>query len=156
MRTGDFAFSRQSGAIFLWALAFVFVLALAMGKLLEMLSTRNQRFLEEDLLWTGEQYRLAIKSYYLASPGSVKQLPLTVDDLLEDPRLLTLTRHLRKAYLDPMTQQKFDEIHDASGSLIGVRSRSAAAPFKTMNFPLSYAQFSHATSYQEWEFIFLP
>ncbi|MNZ90452.1 hypothetical protein D3C78_1094150 [compost metagenome] len=132
------------------------IFTLGMGRLLEIQTTRAKRFQEEELLWAGEQYRAAIGKYYEASPGAVRQLPGSIDDLLEDPRLLTLTRHLRAAYPDPVTKKAFEEIHDASGNLIGVRSRSRQRPIKSANFPAHYKGFEHAETYNDWEFIFLP
>ena len=44
------------------------------------------------------QYERALRSYYNASPGSVKTLPANLDDLLADPRHLGVVRHLRKDY----------------------------------------------------------
>jgi hypothetical protein len=156
MRIGDFYPQEQRGTTFLWALTFISILSLGVGKLLTLQSTQLQRMREDELLWAGTQYRKAIKAYYNASPGEARQLPNTIDDLLEDSRLLTLTRHLRSAYLDPMTSNPFEEIHDARGSLIGVRSTSAMIPIKSGNFPMDYAAFSNAKTYHDWEFIFLP
>lgn len=146
----------QEGSAFLWTLILLLVLTLAMGELLELQSTRTRRFLEDELLWAGEQYRNAIKKYYEASPGSARQLPRSVADLLEDPRLLTLTRHLRAPYPDPLTNAPFETIHDAAGNMIGVRSLSEQTPFKSGNFPPRYKHFEQATTYGDWEFIFLP
>ncbi|MDT4823871.1 hypothetical protein FQZ97_571110 [compost metagenome] len=146
----------QEGSAFLWALVLLLVLTLAMGELLELQSTRTQRFLEEELLWAGEQHRNAIKRYYEASPGTVRQLPRSVEDLLEDPRLLALTRHLRAPYPDPVTRDPFEAIHDVAGNLVGVRSTSGQTPLKSGNFPARYRHFEQATTYRDWEFIFLP
>jgi hypothetical protein len=123
---------------------------------LEIQSTRMQREQEDELLWVGEQYRKAIKKYYHASPGALKQFPREVDDLLLDPRLLTMTRHLRKIYIDPVNQQPLIEIRDHAGNLIGMRSSSNRKPIKQANFDPQYAHFANALSYQQWEFIFLP
>lgn len=147
---------KQGGATFLWALLLLFILTVGLGKLLDIQSTRMQREQEDELLWAGEQYRRAIEHYYLASPGELKQLPKKVEHLLLDPRLLTMTRHLREAYADPISQQPFIEVRDHSGHLIGVRSASNRQPLKQANFEPQYAHFTKATSYQQWEFIFLP
>lgn len=147
---------KQEGVTFLWALVLLFVLTLSLGKLLEIQSTRTQRMQEDELLWTGEQYRRAIERYYQAAPGEVKQLPHKLEDLLQDPRLLTLTRHLREAYIDPLTGQPFTEIYDHTGALIGVRSSSSKRPIKTSGFEAPFNHFAQADSYHDWTFIFLP
>lgn len=147
---------KQEGVTFLWALLLLFILTLGLGRLLEVQSTRTQRMQEDELLWAGEQYRRAIERYYLASPGEVKQLPNKLEDLRQDPRLLTLTRHLRGAYPDPLTGQPFAEIRDHTGALIGVRSTSSGRPIKTVGFEARFAHFAQADSYSDWEFVFLP
>lgn len=146
----------QKGAAFVWALVTLFIITLGIGRLLETQSMQNQRLQEDELLWVGEQYRAAIERYYKASPGEVKQMPRSVDDLLIDTRLLTLTRHLRYAYPDPVMKEAFEEIRDSQGFLIGVRSRSMARPIKIANFPARYRHFDGAGTYNNWEFIFLP
>lgn len=147
---------QQRGLTFLWALLLLFAITLGLGKLLEVQSTYHQRFLEDELLWTGEQYRRAIEHYYQASPGTDKKLPEKIEDLLLDPRLLTMTRHLREAYLDPITNQPFSEIRNYQGRLIGVRSTSPYRPIKQAGFSARHAHFSSASSYQQWEFVYLP
>jgi type II secretory pathway pseudopilin PulG len=147
---------KQQGVTFLWALLLLFILTLGLGRLLEVQSTQTQRQQEDELLWAGEQYRQAIERYYQASPGEVKQLPSKLEDLLQDPRLLTLTRHLREAYADPLTGQPFAEIRNHSGALIGVHSTSGRRPHKTAGFEARFAHFAQAESYSDWTFVFLP
>lgn len=156
MSIGSASLKSQQGVTFLWALLLLMILSLGVGRLLEVQTTRAQRAMEAELLWVGEQYRRAIERYYQASPGEVKQLPYKLDDLLQDPRLLTLTRHLRENYVDPVTEEPFVEIHDHRGMLIGVRSTSVRQPLKTGGFAPRYSHFSNATGYHQWEFIFLP
>lgn len=156
MSIGSAPIKSQQGVTFLWALLLLIILSLGVGRLLEVQTTRAQRAVEAELLWVGEQYRRGIERYYQASPGEVKQLPYKLDDLLQDPRLLTLTRHLRESYMDPVTSEPFVEIHDHRGMLIGVRSTSTRQPIKTGGFAPHYAHFSKAMGYHQWEFIFLP
>lgn len=156
MLIGSTSARHQRGAAFIWALLMLVFLTFGLGRYLDVLSTREQRALEADLLWKGEQYRRAIEAYYQASPGEEKQFPNTIDDLLVDPRLLTYTRHLRQAYPDPLTGEPFAEVHDSAGRLIGIRSTSTGKPIKIAGFPAQYAHFSNSTSYEQWEFIFLP
>jgi type II secretory pathway pseudopilin PulG len=59
-----------------------------------------QREKEEELLFRGDQYRLAIERYYSAVPGRV-QYPASIDDLLKDVRIPTGKRYLRRKYKDP-------------------------------------------------------
>lgn len=155
MRTGSGRLQQQ-GAVLLWALILLLVLTVGLGRLLDVQATRAQREAEAALLWTGEQYRQAIASYYHRSPGTVKQLPRRVEDLLTDPRYLTLTRHLRRPYLDPQTGQAFAEIRNSEGLLVGVRSTSLKQPLKTEGFPVPLAHFARARTYNDWSFVFVP
>ena len=38
----------------------------------------------------------------------------------------------------------------------GVKSSSAKTPFRQSGFPEEYASFEGATSYDKWEFVFVP
>ena len=74
----------------------------AVTQFAETAATARQREREAELLWVGQQYRQAIESYYRASPGLNKHLPVSFDELLRDPRFPQPVRHLRRLYPDPM------------------------------------------------------
>jgi type II secretory pathway pseudopilin PulG len=122
----------------------------------EVWSTTRKRQREADLLWTGEQYRKAIESYWKTTPGPRKILPSTIDQLLDDNRFPNPVHHLRKAYTDPMTDGQDFELIKRNNALVGVKSTSAEAPLKVANFPLRYLAFQGATDYTQWEFVFTP
>ena len=69
-------------------------------------STDVKRAREVELLFIGDQYRQAIRSYYELEPNQPR-LPQSIDDLLEDHRRPTIVRHLRRAYRDPFTGEAF-------------------------------------------------
>jgi len=118
-------------------------------------------------LFVGEQFQQAIMSYYNNATGGLKQYPESLEDLLMDSRSSTSKRHLRKIFLDPMTnsydwglvkepiseQTTRVNFMDSDG-IIGVYSRSKKVPIKMKNFPDEYADFSKAESYQDWQFTF--
>ena len=112
---------------------------------------------EEELLFRGDQYRLAIERYYNALPGR-QAYPQNIEDLLKDNRTLLGKRHLRRQYKDPVTGEDFVLIRDKTkgNGIIGVQSESQKKPLKQDNFPDQYASFKGAESYSAWKFVYLP
>ena len=111
---------------------------------------------EAELLWRGRQYQRAIASYYEVKHGAQQMFPTSLDDLVRDPRFPGKVRHLRKAYLDPMTAGDWQLIKDPAERIIGVRSSSDLEPFKKDGFPEGLDQLKNKMSYLEWEFVYKP
>ncbi len=128
---------------------------------------------EKELLWRGNQFRMAIERYY-NDPRHKGKYPTSLQDLLEDPAYLNPKRDLRKIYKDPMTG-KADWALDPpppppgaapntiegasvmSGQAIGgVHSTSDNRPLKTNNFDLDDISFTGKTKYSEWMFDYNP
>jgi type II secretory pathway pseudopilin PulG len=136
-------------------LALLVALALASIALLaglDVWALEKQRRQEEELLFVGNQYRLAIQRYYLAG----RTLPATIDDLLEDKRFPIPIHHLRRAYHDPMTgKTDWQFMRDGNG-IYGVYSSSERVPIKHANFPRLFAFFDKAQTYSDWKFFYPP
>lgn len=148
---------HQLGLTYLWVLFAVMLLGLGLGKSLEIHHHQIQREKETELIYAGEQYRQAIRSYYLSSPGTLKRYPATLDNLLLDKRLLTRRRHIRRLYSDPMTSNnEWGIIRVRDGGIIGVYSRSESRPIKQTGFPPTLWRFSDASAYYQWQFIAGP
>lgn len=110
---------------------------------------------ERRLVAAGDKMTEAIQSYYVLSPGTVKQLPRSVSDLVLDPRFLGDKKHLQVVEIDPMTEkQEWDEIRNDKGELIGVRSQSRKAP--TIIGNLLAPAGSGSGHYSDWRFVFKP
>lgn len=112
---------------------------------------------EAELLFRGIAYQKAIESYYLAGEA-VKQLPRTLEDLVEDPRF-PKKHHIRMLYPDPMgtdDKKEWTLIHGLDGGISGVASRGKLEPLKQANFPPKYEIFVGAESYADWIFEFTP
>lgn len=92
--------SAQQGFVYLWALYTVALAGIAMAAAAHVWQAKSLREKEAELMFIGEQFRLAIKSYQ--STGT-KQFPKTLEDLVEDKRTPNVVRHLRKIYVDPIT-----------------------------------------------------
>ena len=131
-----------------------------------------QREREKELLFIGEQYRLAIGRYYENAVNGNKQYPKKLEDLLLDKRGPTIQRHLRQLYADPMQLENpySDKVFEIAGStsayswglvkqqnqITGVYSRSQQAPIKTTGFPAQYDMFAEAKTYADWKFMYSP
>lgn len=120
-------------------------------------SQERQREREAELLFAGDQFRGAIAHYYERSPGTVKRYPMRLEELLDDTRYLTVERHLRRLYTDPMTGvAEWGLVKAPDGGIMGIHSRSEKAPLKTGGFAPGFEQPAEARKYSEWRFVYLP
>lgn len=115
--------------------------------------TAGKRAKEEQLLFAGGAIRDAIIDYYRSSPGSSGEYPRTLQDMVQDRRYITVKRHLRKIYPDPITGKlDWELIVSADGRIMGVHSRSPETPLKRENFRDVFASFAQAQHYSDWRF----
>jgi len=152
---GRFCRRNSRGLVLLALLLFLALASLATALAAQVWATVRQRERETELLFVGEQYRRAIESYWRATPGRLKTLPVSLESLLADDRFPTPVRHLRRLYADPITGEALILLRQGGG-ISGVQSPSKNAPLKTANFPLRYQQFEGAPSYEQWQFVFVP
>ena len=168
----------DKGFIYIWALFSVAIFGIALAGAGQIWQTKAQREKERELLFVGEQFQKAIISYYNDASTGLKQYPESLQDLLLDSRSSIPKRHLRKIFLDPMTNsyewglvkesdsEKIEKEPDSEQAdksmfiskdpkIIGVYSRSKKVPIKIKNFSEEFSDFSKADSYQDWKFIFL-
>lgn len=147
---------RSSKGVMLLALLIGLAISgIALMGAVDMWTMENQRERERQLLFAGDQYRLAIQRYFYAAPqGSPKTLPLTFKALLADDRYPMPVRHLRRIYPDPITGQPWGEVRTEDGHLSGVYSLSEATPIKQTGFSGDDNSFAEQTSYRNWVFFF--
>ncbi len=105
MRNGSGQRHRVRGFTYLGVLFGIALIGIGLAAAGQIWSASLQRQREAQLRWVLEQYRLAIASYYESSPGSVKRYPQSIEDLLADQRFITIRRHLRQPYLNPVTNK---------------------------------------------------
>lgn len=138
----------------LFAVALLGVSLAASGTLWQL---EQRRARERELLFIGNQFRLAIESYYRQTPGPIKAYPRRLEDLLRDTRYPNTVRHLRRLYRDPMTgESQWGLVRAADGGINGVYSLSDGTPIKVANFPVRDRGFRGKTRYSDWRFIYIP
>jgi type II secretory pathway pseudopilin PulG len=144
--------ATQRGLTYVGLLLAVALAGVALAAVGTLWSTTAKRNREAELLFVGDQFRLAIGSYYDGTPGA-KRYPQRLEELLEDKRLPVTRRHLRRLYADPMTgMPDWDLVRLSDGAIVGVRSRSEAKPLKAANFGLRDESFANAVTYRDWVF----
>lgn len=151
---GSLRRDRQRGASLLLLLVVVSLLGLAAAKAGQTWQAIMQQAREAELLWRGEQYLRAVKSFYAVKHGAQQMFPNSLDDLLKDPRFPGTVRHLRRIYADPMTGGEWELIKDPAERIIGVRSTSDLEPFKKDGFSKELDDLKSKSSYREWEFVY--
>ena len=148
---------RHLGITYVAVLIVVGLLGLALGHAATLWGTVGQREKERELLFVGAQFREAIGRYYEGTPGTVKQYPQSLDDLLLDRRFPNVRRHLRKIFVDPMTgTREWGLVRGPGNGITGVYSRSTVEPFKRSNFDLADRAFEEKKAIAEWRFVYAP
>jgi type II secretory pathway pseudopilin PulG len=135
-------------------LLLVALMGLGLASVATVWHTTVQRENERELLFVGEQFRGAIKSYYESTPGAVKQYPRTLDDLLLDPRFPDARRYLRRVFVDPMTGKPEWGLVMRGERIIGVHSLSEARPLRVSGFQDDEAGFGAAQAFTDWKFVY--
>lgn len=148
--------TAQSGFTYLYVLLLIALIGMGLAATGTLWRTDAQRAREAELLFVGDQYRQAIRSYYQLDAAQPR-LPLRIDDLLADNRRPNPVRHLRRAYRDPVSGEPFVLIAAVEGpGIVGVHSPSTQRPFKRAGFSIENEAFTDATRYSEWRFVFAP
>ncbi len=149
------AVRRPRGVMLLGLLIGLALGGIGLMAMVDNWSLQTQREREQELLFVGEQYRLAIQRYYYAAPaGQTRQLPTSVKALLDDDRFTQPMHHLRRLYPDPITGSiEWGEVR-LGDRLAGVFSKSEATPVKQTGFAQRYESFNDRDHYQDWVFMF--
>jgi type II secretory pathway pseudopilin PulG len=146
---------NRKGFTLLGVLAFIVVAGIALTAATKYWSTVIKREKEEELMFRGDQIKSAITSYFKHTPkGKTPSYPRNLEDLLKDSRFMSVRRHLRKVYKDPVTEDgTWGLIKDSKGGVKGVFSQSKSKPIKTGNFSEEYKDFEKAKTYSDWRFV---
>lgn len=111
---------------------------------------------EQRLIFIGNQYRSAISRYYENSPGTTKQFPRRLEDLLEDARTISKNRYIAQLYPDPITEKAWGLLRTLDGSITGIHSLSEDAPVKHSDFDLDNQSFAGKSKHSDWLFQYVP
>ncbi len=148
-------YQRRSslGFTFIGILIIVALSGIALSSVGMVWHQTMQREKEKELLFIGEQYRLAISNYHESTPSGVKQYPKKLEDLLLDKRYPVVKRYLRRLYEDPMHPKQPWGLIKQQEFIVGIYSLSQQKTIKKMGFPALYESFGEAATYDEWKFI---
>lgn len=148
---------RSRGFTYLGILFAVTVVGIGLAATGTVWTVSTQREKENQLLFVGDEFRKAIESYFLHSPSGIRQYPRTLQDLLEDTRGGSVHRHLRKIYVDPMSNTRdWELVMLGDAVFIGVSSPDTRRPIKRGNFSPENQGLVDAECYCEWRFVYLP
>lgn len=152
-----FCHTRQHGFSYLVLLFSVALSGAALVAVGTWWSHEQQRDKEAELLYIGDQFRRAIGNYYERSPGTAKLYPRKLEELVFDTRFLTIQRHLRRVYRDPITgEARWGIITAPDGGIMGVYSLSEASPVKRAGFMTHDAELNGKSRYRDWRFVYYP
>jgi type II secretory pathway pseudopilin PulG len=111
-------------------------------------ATLSRRSAERQLLAIGAEFEQALRSYAAAGPG-----PHALEDLLKDPRVPGLRRHLRQVYADPLTGRiEWGLERGPAGAIVGIYSLAPGRPIQQGGFEPKWAHFGEAQAYGQWVF----
>jgi len=144
---------RQRGLALLLVLVAVAVIGLISASALQAGSQVSRRDAEEELLHIGKSFQQAVLSYVNTTPGQAALGPRSLDELLRDPRVPGLRRHLRQIPNDPLTGRgEWGLLKSPDGQIIGIHSLAEGQPIKRTGFEPALARLTDARSYQDWIF----
>lgn len=142
------------GIAYLALMIAVAVIGLVAANAVQLGAVHGQRHAEEELLYVGSEFQRALGRYADATPVGLPRAPNALDELLRDPRYPGVVRHLRRAYVDPMTGgADWVWVRDAQGRIVGVHSASERKPLRSSGFDATLAHLEgDKASYREWVF----
>jgi len=145
--------TRTGGFTYIGMLLFVAIMGVALGAVGDVWKTVRQQEKEQELLYIGHQFRLALTRYASQATGPVKRYPAKLEDLLRDPRNPGVKRYLRKIYNDPITGgTDWGLVKSVNGEILGIYSLSEEKPLKQANFSKADISFENAAKYRDWVF----
>jgi len=146
----------SAGFTFIAAMIMVIIMGIMLGAVGQTWQMIMKRDKEAELLFRGGQYLDAIERWRKPGHGKPPATPIKdLKDLVEDPRSLQKVHHLRKVYLDPITNKDFDVIKSPTKGIIGVASTSKEKPIKVdfKNMTGAYKSFDNKEKYSDWKFV---
>jgi len=146
---------RQAGFTYLGLIIFVTIIGLVGAATLEIGALLQRAAAEEELLDIGAAFSAALDSYAAATPQGASPYPPSLKELLKDPRVPGVRRHLRKIFVDPLTgKAEWGVVYLGEGTtgVVAVHSLSTARPLKIANFDNRFAGLDNADTISAWQF----
>ncbi|MEW7850593.1 type II secretion system protein [Massilia aurea] len=146
---------RQAGFTYLGLIIFVTIIGMVGAATLKIGALLQRAAAEEELLDIGAAFSAALDSYAAATPQGASPYPPSLKELLKDPRVPGVRRHLRKIFVDPLTgKAEWGVVYLGEGStgVVAVHSLSTAPPLKIANFDSRFAGLENADTISAWRF----
>jgi len=146
---------RQAGFTYLGLIIFVTIIGLVGAATLKIGALLQRAAAEEELLDIGAAFSAALDSYAAATPQGASPYPPSLKELLKDPRVPGVRRHLRKIFVDPLTgKAEWGVVYLGEGTtgVVAVHSLSTARPLKVANFDSRFAGLDNADTISAWRF----
>jgi len=146
---------RQAGFTYLGLIIFVTIIGLMGAATLKIGALLQRAAAEEELLDIGAAFSAALDSYAAATPQGASPYPPSLKELLKDPRVPGVRRHLRKIFVDPLTgKAEWGVVYlgDGTTGVVAVHSLSTARPLKVANFDSRFAGLDNADTISAWRF----
>ncbi len=145
---------HERGFTYIGVLVLVAMMGAALAAAGQVWHTMQKREKEQELLFIGHQFQLALNRYASHTPGQGRRAPPNLEELLKDSRHPEVRRYLRKIYLDPMTgSAEWGLITGPDGEIYGVHSLSIDEPLKKSHFGLANRHFEGKMKYSDWVFM---
>jgi len=148
--------SADGGFTYLGLMVLVTIIGLVGAATLKADALLRRAAAENELLETGAAFGDALKRYADATPRGQPPYPPTLQELLKDPRVPGVRRHLRKIFVDPVTgKAEWGVVWVDPGSqrgVLAVYSLSQAKPLKQANFDSRFPNFETRQHLSEWKF----
>ena len=146
---------RQAGFTYLGLIIFVTIIGLVGAATLKIGALLQRAAAEEELLDIGAAFSAALDSYAAATPQGASPYPPSLKELLKDPRVPGVRRHLRKIFVDPLTgKAEWGVVYlgDGTTGVVAVHSLSTAKPLKIANFDSRFVGLDNADTISAWRF----
>lgn len=148
---------RSGNAARGYALVLLLVLVAALGVVaagaVQAGHNAGRRSAEAALLAAGDDFRNALLSWRRGGAPAASSGPAELADLLRDPRVAGVRRHLRAIPFDPLTgRAEWGVLRDNAGRIVAVHSLAPGKPIKRQGFAPTQAGFDEAESYAQWRF----
>jgi len=149
--------ARCGGFAYVLLLIAVALIGLAASTSVALGSSLARRDAERQLLAIGVEFQQALHSFAGLAPGAAslpsQRGPRSLDELLLDPRVPGIRRHLRQLYADPLTgRAEWGLVRDPQGFIVGIHSLAEGRPLQRTGFDTRFAHLDDAESYSGWVF----